>query len=100
MGKRILPISIELFAEMFHPGERHYEVIGDSLPEDTIVLGCRLSFDAARVELCLSSAEWDEPLEDLIARADVLQLVVPVLRQLGSPEAQCKTSKDKNRQPS
>ena len=77
MGKRILEMSAELMAQIFKAGERHYEVIDDALPDDATIVGCRMTFDAGCVELCIASAAWDD-----VADGTRLAAICPELRGL------------------
>lgn len=60
MGKRILRMSPELLAELFMAGEHGFEVIDQALPKGAVVVGARMSFDALYLELCISSAAWED----------------------------------------
>ncbi len=79
MGRRIVRIHRDFFAQLWKEGERHYQVIEDALPADARVVNISedFFFSTNCIGIMFESAEWQD-----VPDGQAIQIIEPRFRTI------------------
>ena len=84
MGQRLLRMNRDFFRDIFDAGEKHYRVIKDALPANTIIrdVSMHVCFSTDDIVFKIESPDWPE-----VPPGNAIPFIEPILQTIDQPKS-------------